>query len=117
MNDLIFEPTDRTRKIQFSVFKAGSEKDKNQFLVFNNKNLNEVLLPEISNFDFVIQVYGKYEVEDLKKLIEGIKQFPEVVMTAEIPLKKIKSKDRLIYEEEKPVTKLMTRKKHIKDEG
>ena len=111
LNDLIFEPTDRTRKIQFSVFKAGSEKDKNHFLVFNNKNLNEVLLPEISNFDFVIQVYGKCEVEDLKNLIEGIKQFPEVVMTAEIPLKKIKSKDRLIYEEEKPVTKLMTRKK------
>ena len=110
VTDLVFEPTDRTRKIQFSVFKAGEEDDNNRFIVFTNKNLHDVLLPEISNFDYVLQIHGKCEEDNLKNLINGIKQFPEVVMTAEIPIKKIKSKERLVYEEEKPVLKLMKRK-------
>ena len=111
LTDLIFEPTDRTRKIQFSVFKAGNEEDQNQFVVFTNKNLQDVLLPEISNFDYVLQIHGKYEEDELKNLIAGVKQFPEVLMTAEIPLKKIKSRERLVYEEEKPVQKLISPKR------
>jgi len=111
LNDLVFEPTDRSRKIQFSVFKAGSEEDKNQFMVFSNKNLNEVLLPEISNFDYILQIHGKLEADEIKNMMEGIKQFPEVMMTAEIPLKKIKSKERLVYEEDKPVQKLISPKR------
>jgi hypothetical protein len=113
LTDLVFEPTDRTRKIQFSVFKGCDEHDKNQFIVFSNKNLNEVLLPEISNFDYVLQLHGRFEAEDIKTLIEGIKAFPEVIMTAEIPLKKIKSKERLVYEEERVVHKLIS-SKHFK---
>ena len=81
LNDQTFEPTDRSRVIQFSVFKSGEEQDKNQFIVFSNKNLNEVLLPEISNFDYVIQIKGKYSEDEMSALMNGIKQFPEVVMT------------------------------------
>ena len=79
--------------------------------MFSNKNLNEVLLPEISNFDYVIQVQGKYTEEEMSALMNGIKQFPEVLMTAEIPLKKIKSKDRLVYREEKTIQKPVIRKR------
>ena len=111
LTDLVFEPTDRTRKVQFSVFKAGDEDDKNCFIVFTNKNLQDVLLPEISNFDYVLQIHGKYEEEELKNLVAGIKEFPEVMMTAEIPLRKIKSKERLVYEEEKPVQRLISPKR------
>ena len=111
LNDQTFEPTDRSRVIQFSVFKSGEEQDKNQFIVFSNKNLNEVLLPEISNFDYVIQIKGKYSEDEMSALMNGIKQFPEVVMTTEIPLKKIKSKDRLVYREEKITQKPITRKR------
>ena len=93
--DLIFESKERTRQIQFSVFKAGTEEDKNQFMLFGNKNLNEVLLPEISNFDFILQIHGKTEADEIKNMVEGIKQFPDIMLTAEIPLKKIKSKRAL----------------------
>jgi hypothetical protein len=111
LNDLVFESGDRTRKTQFSVFKAGGEDDRNQFTVFTNKNLDEVLLTEVANFDFIIQIQGKYEADETKNLIAGIKQFSEVMMTAEIPLKKIKNKDRLVYEEERPSHKLFSTKK------
>lgn len=114
LKDLVFEPTDRTRKIQFSVFKGGVESDRNHYIVFSNKNLDEVLLPEISNFDYILQIHGRYDEDETKNLIEGIKEFPEVVMTAEIPLKKIKSKERLVYEEEIPVQKLISPKRFIR---
>jgi phosphoribosylanthranilate isomerase len=108
---LVFEPKDRTRKIQFSVFKATSEDDKNAYVVFTNKNLGEYLLPEVSNFDYILQIHGKYAAEDFDALVEAIKKFPEVVMSAEIPLKRIKSKERLVYEEEKPTQKLFQHKR------
>ena len=111
LEPLSFEPKDRTRKIQFSVFKAGDDEDMNTFVVFTNKNLGEFLLPEVNNFDYIIQVTGKYPAEEIKTLAEKIKQFPDVMMSAEIPLKRIKSKERLVYEEEKPTQKLMSRKR------
>jgi len=111
LTDLIFEPTDRSRKVQFSVFKAGDENDKNHFIVFANKNQQDVLLPEMSNLDYVLQIHGKYGEEELKALVTGIKLFPEVMMCSDITLKKIKSKDRLVYEEEKPVQKLISPKR------
>jgi hypothetical protein len=111
LKDLVFVPTDRMRTLQFSVFKAGEEEDKNQFLVFSNKNLGEFLLPEISQFDYLLRIEGKFGEDEMKKLLEQIKQLPEVLMVTSIPLKKIKSKERLVYEEEKPSQKLLLARK------
>jgi hypothetical protein len=108
---LIFEPKDRSRKTEFSVFKA-EDTNQNTFVVFANKNMGEYLLPEISNFDYLIQIRGKLTDEDMQALMDGIRKFPEVVMCLEVPLKKIKSKERLSYEEEKEVHKLLTPKRY-----
>lgn len=110
LKDLVFEPKDRGRSVQFSVFKAGAEEGPLRYLIFTNKNLGEYLLPEVSNYDYILQLWGTEE-EQVKQLTEAIKAIPQVVMAAEIPLKKLKSKERLIYEEEKPVQKLINRKK------
>jgi len=107
---LVFEPKDRTRKTEFSVFKA-EDADRNTYVVFTNKNMGEYLLPEISNFDYLVQIRGKFTEDDMQRLMEGIRRFPEVVMCLEVPLKKIKSKERLSYEEEKEVHKLLTQKR------
>lgn len=111
LTDLVFESKDRSRQIQFSVFKSGDEEDRVQYMVFSNKNLNEVLLPEISNFDFILQIHGLLEPNEIKAVIDGIKEFPDVVLTAEIPIRKIKSKERLVYREEKLPLKTIARKK------
>jgi hypothetical protein len=110
---LVFEPKDRTRKTEFSVFKA-EDADKNTYVVFSNKNMGEYLLPEISNFDYLVQIRGKFTEDGMQSLMEGIRKFPEVVMCLEVPLKKIKSKERLSYEEEKEVHKLLTQKRILK---
>ncbi len=107
---LVFEPKDRTRKSEFSVFKA-EDSESNTFVVFTNKNMGEYLLPEISNFDYIVQVRGKFTDENMSALMDGIRQFPEVVMCSEVPLKKIKSKERLTYEEEREVHRLISQKR------
>jgi hypothetical protein len=107
---LVFEPKDRSRKTEFSVFKA-EDAEQNTFVVFSNKNMGEYLLPEISNFDYLVQIRGKFTDEGMQDLMDGIRKFPEVVMCLEVPLKKIKSKERLSYEEEKEVHKLLTQKR------
>ncbi len=103
LKDIVFEIGSRTRNSQFSVFKAASSDRETHYFVFANKNTGEFLLPEANNFDYLIQIFGKCEAADLENIIEGIRQFQEVLVTTEIPLQKIKNKERLIYEEEKPM--------------
>jgi hypothetical protein len=111
LKDLELSHSDRTREVSFSVFKAGEEHDRNRFIVFGNKTPGEVLLPELANFDFIIQVEGRYEEEEVKHLVEGINRFPQVMMCTEIVLKKIKNKDRLVYVEERSTQRLMNTKR------
>ena len=96
--DLVFKSAERTTETTLSVFKAGDKESVNRFFVFTNKNKIEALLPEVSNFDYIVQIIGKYEPEEMKRFIEAIRQFPHVVMTTQIPVKKIKSKERVVYE-------------------
>lgn len=109
--DLIFEAKDRTRSSQFSVLKAGDESSPARYFVFGNKNMGEYLLPEFSDYDYLIQVPGNPENETITAILEAIRSLPEVALAAEIPLKKAKSKDRLIYNEEKEPVKRLTRRK------
>lgn len=105
LKDLMFEPTDRSRTSHFSVFKGISNDGQSAFLFFANKNNGEMLLPEAGSFDFLLQVTGRNEDDFIEGITEGIWQFPDVLLTAEIPLKKIKNNERLVYEEEKPIRK------------
>lgn len=114
LKDVSFEPTDRTRTSQFSVLKAKATDGQTVYMVFANKNNGELLLPEAGSFDFLLQVTGRTEDDFIHGIIESVKLFPDVLLTAEIPLKKIKNKERLVYEEEKPARKLITPKRFIK---
>lgn len=103
--DLVFESNDRTRDISFSVFRGESGDETNSFRVFSNKALGEFLLPEMSGYDYLIQVTGKFTDVESEQLIKGIKQIPETVLCAVIPPKKIRNHARLIYEEETTTTR------------
>ena len=111
LKDITFEPTDRTRTSQFSVFKAASADNQMQYMVFANKNGGEVLLPEAASFDFLLRVDGNLEIEQVSTLVDGIRNLPDVLLTAEIPARKIKNRERLVYEEEKAPRRLITTKR------
>lgn len=111
LKDITFEPTDRTRTSQFSVFKATSADNQMQYMVFANKNAGEILLPEAGSFDFLLRVDGNLETEQVATLVDGIRNLPDVLLTAEIPARKIKNRERLVYEEEKAPRRLITTKR------
>ncbi len=81
LEPLTFEPKDRSRKIQFSVFKAEQGDTNNAYIVFTNKNMGEFLLPEVSNFDYIVQITGKFKDENMRKMLDGIKKLEEVVLS------------------------------------
>lgn len=108
--DLTFEAKDRTRSTQFSVLKAGDEANPARYLLFGNKNMGEYLLPEFSDYDYLLQVLGQAEDEQVAALLEAVRSLPEVALAAEIPLKKARSRDRLIYHEEKEPVKRLPRR-------
>lgn len=105
VHDLIFESTDRTRSSHFSVFRGISENGHTEYWIYANKNAGDVLLPEAGNFDFLLRISGYTEDDFIKKLLEEIRQLPQILLTAEIPLKKIKNKERLVYVEEATLRK------------
>lgn len=109
--DITFEPTDRTRTSQFSVFKAVLPDKQMEYMVFANKNAGEVLLPEATGFDFLLRITGHPETATLADMVDAIRNLPDVLLTAEIPARKIKNRERLIYEEEKAPRKLITTKR------
>lgn len=113
LKDLTFETSDRSRKMEFSVLISSGNEQKNDYIVFSNKNLGDVLLPEIVQFDYVMKVSGKISDEEISEQLEVIGQLPDMMLCKEIELKKIKNKERLEYEEEKVTQKLMRVKKRL----
>jgi hypothetical protein len=113
LKDLTFETSDRSRKMEFSVLSSSGNEQKNDYIVFANKNLGDVLLPEIVQFDYVMKVSGKISAEEISEQLEVIGQLPDMMLCKEIELKKIKNKERLEYEEEKVTQKLMRVKKRL----
>jgi hypothetical protein len=109
--NLVFESSDHLRKIGFSVFSSLDGEEKNSYIVFANKSLGEVLLSEISQFDFLIKISDSITDKELNELLDSIGQLPNVIFCTEIELKKIKNKGRLEYVEEKTTQKLMLGKK------
>lgn len=107
-----FESVHQTHTVKFSVYMSANVEGKNQFILFSNKNRGEFLLPEISNFDFVLQVKGKCSDEEIANIIEAVKQLPEVMFCVEIPVKKIRNSERLIYEAEKEPRKIFLKRRN-----
>lgn len=111
LKDISFDPAEPNHP-QFGVFRAEQTDEEVCYTVFVNKVPGACLLPEVSNFDYIIRVDGESENAGMNIILENIQsRVPGVVMCAEIPVKKIKSRERLIYEEEKEPRKKFQPKK------
>ena len=101
LKDIVFQTEGQVSQ-QFGVFRAELKDEEVCYTVFVNKTPGGCLLPEVSSFDYIIRVDGHSESAGMNILLNDMQRLiPGVVMCAEIPVKKIKSRERLIYEEEK----------------
>ncbi|MCS6933797.1 MAG: IPExxxVDY family protein [Chitinophagales bacterium] len=100
IKDIIFESAARERNVFFSVMKAEGNYGKTIYVFFANKNGTDVLLPEAGTFDYLLKLQGECSDEHIHAVCTQVQQWEEVVMCCEIPLERVKNKERLIYEEE-----------------
>lgn len=111
LNDHIIESKDRTRAHTFSVFKAEDSNFKNTFFVFSNKGVGDYMLPEFSNFDYLLMIKGELENEQMSNYIDAISNMESVLLCTEIPVARIKNKNRLVYLEQTKSNRLIKQKR------
>jgi hypothetical protein len=93
--DIQFENKERGRTLSFGLLMAANEQEDVQYFIFNNRNLGETLLPQLSDYDYLLKIEGNVSAQQISAALEGIKALKEVIICAEIPLDKIKQAGRL----------------------
>lgn len=104
---------ERSRKPAFSVYRSVTENHREPLFVFGNKNKGDILLPELPGFDFLLQLQGTPLDNDVKAWVQAIQSLSQIMLVYEVPLKKVKNKDRLIYQEKTETVRYQMPRKRI----
>ena len=67
------------------------------FLLANKGSDNGILVPEMRHSDYFLLIRNFIDDEDLTALLDNIVAIADVVSASEIPPKKLKSKENLIF--------------------
>ena len=97
-NSLEINLTKNQRAFYFSVFEFEEPTKSAAHYFYNNHCQAEFLLPELKNIDFLWLVKGDYyQLEDVKKLIEQLRQVELVQLVSLLDIREIKNKMNLIF--------------------
>ncbi|MFN8244689.1 MAG: IPExxxVDY family protein [Ferruginibacter sp.] len=97
-NDIEIQLTKKNRKYFFSIYEYAVPAIKRIHYLYNNEDDGEYLLPEFKHLDFLWLIKGEgVGAEDLKSLIQSIRQIPGVQLVTEMTNEKIKNKQHLIF--------------------
>lgn len=99
LNNLKLESNERVRVPEFSVYRSVTENHREPLFVFGNKSKGDILVPELPRLDFLLQINGEPAERDVKQWVQDIQALSKVLLVFEVPLKKVKNKERLIYQE------------------
>lgn len=83
-------------EILFPVF---CDHDSSEVLYYNliaNKSSNNLLVKELANIDYILEISGEFKKTDIALVIKKIKQIPGVVAAIEVNAEKIKRKSPFI---------------------
>ena len=94
-DNLLFENKERGRTMLFGVLMGENEMKDVRYFIFNNRNLGENLLPQLSDYDYLLKIEGHAFSLQLNDVLEKLKALPEVIICAEIPQDKVKQASRL----------------------
>ena len=87
---------ERASPATFAVFHAYNELTGETFLLFANKSIQGMLLPEAASFDYLIKCTGKHTVA--KALAHQIKENEDILTASVIAVRSLKQPERLVYE-------------------
>ena len=67
------------------------------FNLLSNKSSEGLLIPEMNRVDYFLVIKNFIDKEDLEAWITHLKQIPEVLAAVEVDVKKLKSKENLLF--------------------
>lgn len=78
-----------------NVFKYTLEAE--SISLFGQSDSTSYLIPEKKKVDFFLKIEGEFDYDFIVKLIENINQIPQIIISYEIEVNSLKSKDFLIF--------------------
>lgn len=78
-----------------NVFKYTLETE--SISLFGQSDSTSYLIPEKKKVDFFLKIEGEFDYDFIVKLIENINQIPQIIISYEIEVNSLKSKDFLIF--------------------
>jgi hypothetical protein len=73
------------------------ENNDTEFYLLSNKGSEGLLIPEMNRVDYFLVIKNFIDDEDLEAWISHLKQIPEVLAAVEVDVKKLKSKENLLF--------------------
>ncbi len=97
---IIFEKN-RQKKVtkhHFSMYRYCDENFEYEYYLINNRSIEgSPLLTELPNFDYLLMIKHYIDQEDLRMLLEDIRNIPEVLLAKDLDPTLLKSKENLIF--------------------
>lgn len=97
---IVFEKNKQKKvtKQYYSIYRYCEENFEFEYYIINNRSLEgSSLVPELPNFDYFLLIKHYIDQDDLKSLLENIKNINEVLLTKELEPSALKSKENLIF--------------------
>ncbi len=90
-------PADKDSISLFNRYYYFIEETETEFFLLSNKGTEGYLIPEMNKIDYFLLIRNYLDEEDLEAWIHHLKQIPEVLSAAELEVKKLKSKENLLF--------------------
>jgi hypothetical protein len=82
--------------LEFSRYNFVDDESMLHYILVSNHSENGFLLPEFSQLDFFLKITGLTKAENLNKVIHKLRKVDTILAAYELPLEKIRLRDRLI---------------------
>ncbi|MFM6954383.1 MAG: IPExxxVDY family protein [Sphingobacteriaceae bacterium] len=73
------------------------ENTETEFYLLSNKGSEGLLIPEMNRVDYFLIIKNFIDEEDLEAWLSHLKQIPDVLAAVEVDVKKLKSKENLLF--------------------
>ena len=84
--------------LNFNVFEHEDEDTFVRYLLISNRNENGILIPELKNFDYFLEVKGDFNENDIQSLKQRLNSIDIIQTCMIIDIQSLKSKNNLILE-------------------
>ncbi len=81
----------------FNKYAYLPENSETEFYLLSNKGTEGLLIPEMNRVDYFLVIKNFIDDEDLEAWQNHLKQIPEVLAAVEVDVKKLKSKENLLF--------------------